>query len=60
MHNHDITTHLVDMNDAQRPLGMCFHSDVFQELLHVLSLMQVSVFQLCRIIDGIPQLMFPS
>ena len=42
------------------PLGVHCHIDVFQECVQLASAMQVSVLQLCGIIDGIPQFLSPS
>lgn len=57
IHDHDGTTHLGTLRDYLIPLYVCCHSDEFREYLHVVSEMQVTLLQLCRIGDGISQLM---
>ena len=61
MHNHNSTTHLGKLKVTIMPLGACYHSDVFQECVHVVGEMKVSEFQEFRsLLDENTHLMTPS
>ena len=60
LHNYDDTIHLGNLNSAWMFLDACWHSDLFQERVHVISEMKVSELKEFRSRYESRQLMNPS